>query len=64
MGISETMQQRNTLSFEVFPPKTDIGMNKLCGDNGVLDKMAHIAFVLLQSLRIYSSRRQQKAYAL
>ena len=39
MGISETMQQRNTLSFEVFPPKTDIGMNKLCGENGVLDKL-------------------------
>lgn len=39
MRISEQMKQRNTLSFEVFSPKTEVGMQKLCGENGVLEKL-------------------------
>lgn len=27
------------LSFEVFPPKTDVGMQKLCGPGGVLERL-------------------------
>ena len=33
------MEQRNAFSFEVFPPKTDVGMEKLCGEGGVLEKL-------------------------
>ncbi|MGN0785576.1 MAG: methylenetetrahydrofolate reductase [Candidatus Aphodomorpha sp.] len=33
------MKKRAAFSFEVFPPKTDVGMEKLCGDGGVLDKL-------------------------
>ena len=39
MNVSEIMEQRNAFSFEVFPPKTDIGMEKLCGEGGVLDRL-------------------------
>ena len=39
MKISELMKQRNTFSFEVFPPKTEAGMKKLCSEGGVLDKL-------------------------
>ena len=39
MRIPEIFQKRAALSFEVFPPKTDVGMEKLCGDGGVLDKL-------------------------
>ena len=31
MNIAETMKQKTTLSFEVFPPKTEKGMEKLPG---------------------------------
>ena len=31
MKLSEIMKQRTALSFEVFPPKTDAGMEKLPG---------------------------------
>lgn len=31
--------RNTTVSFEVFPPKTDAGMEKLCGEGGVLDKL-------------------------
>ena len=31
--------RKTTLSFEVFPPKTDAGMEKLCGTGGVLDRL-------------------------
>ena len=27
--LAEAMRQHETLSFEVFPPKTDVGMEKL-----------------------------------
>ena len=39
MRSPEIFQKRAALSFEVFPPKTDVGMEKLCGDGGVLDKL-------------------------
>lgn len=37
MNVAEIMEKRNAFSFEVFPPKTDVGMEKLCGEGGVLD---------------------------
>ena len=39
MKITDLMNQRSTFSFEVFPPKTDAGMDKLCGEDGVLSKL-------------------------
>lgn len=39
MRIPEIFQKRAAFSFEVFPPKTDVGMEKLCGEGGVLDKL-------------------------
>jgi methylenetetrahydrofolate reductase (NADPH) len=39
MKISDIMKKRATFSFEVFPPKTDAGMEKLTGRGGVLDKL-------------------------
>lgn len=39
MKMSEIMKKRMAFSFEVFPPKTDVGMEKLVGENGVLDKL-------------------------
>ena len=37
--VTEVMKKRMALSFEVFPPKTDVGMEKLLGENGVLHKL-------------------------
>lgn len=39
MRIPEIFEKQAAFSFEVFPPKTDVGMEKLCGDGGVLDKL-------------------------
>ncbi len=39
MNIAETMKKRSTLSFEVFPPKTEKGMNRLLKEGGVLDQL-------------------------
>lgn len=39
MSVADIYEDRATFSFEVFPPKTDIGMEKLCGEDGVLDKL-------------------------
>ena len=47
MSVAEIYENRATFSFEVFPPKTDVGMEKLCGAGGtnvgknleVLDKI-------------------------
>ena len=39
MKITEIMKKRNAFSFEVFPPRTDKGMDTLCGEGGVLDKL-------------------------
>ena len=37
--ISDIMKRRNTFSFEVFPPKTEKGLDKLCGEGGVLEQL-------------------------
>ncbi len=39
MGVADILKQRMGFSFEVFPPKTDAGMEKLCGEGGVLDHL-------------------------
>ena len=39
MSVMDIMKERCALSFEVFPPKTDGGMEKLCGNGGVLKKL-------------------------
>ena len=39
MSVSEIFEERAAFSFEVFPPKTDVGMEKLCGEGGVLEKL-------------------------
>ena len=31
MSVADIYEKRATFSFEVFPPKTDVGMEKLCG---------------------------------
>ena len=36
----ENQIQRTALSFEVSPPKTDVGMAALCGRGGVLDQLS------------------------
>ena len=39
MSLIEMLKRRNVLSFEVYPPKTEVGMDRLCGKGGVLDKL-------------------------
>ena len=39
MSVKDIFSKRAAFSFEVFPPKTDVGMEKLCGENGVLEKL-------------------------
>ena len=39
MNVAEILKERMAFSFEVFPPKTDVGMQKLCGEGGVLDHL-------------------------
>jgi methylenetetrahydrofolate reductase (NADPH) len=39
MKISDIMKKRTVFSFEVFPPKTDIGTEKLTGRGGVLENL-------------------------
>ena len=39
MSVAEIYEERAAFSFEVFPPKTDVGMEKLCGTDGVLEKL-------------------------
>ena len=39
MSVVDIMKERSAFSFEVFPPKTDVGMEKLCGENGVMEKL-------------------------
>lgn len=39
MSVPEILEKRSCFSFEVFPPKTDVGMEKLCGKGGVLDQL-------------------------
>ncbi|MDO4571979.1 MAG: methylenetetrahydrofolate reductase [Clostridia bacterium] len=37
--VTDVMRRRMALSFEVFPPKTDAGAEKLMGENGVLSRL-------------------------
>ena len=37
MSVADIYEKRATFSFEVFPPKTDVGMEKLCGNNQMRD---------------------------
>ena len=39
MRVPDIMAKRMAFSFEVFPPKTDSGMQKLAGKGGVLDQL-------------------------
>ena len=39
MKVSEIMEKRSVFSFEVFPPKTEKGLEKLCGEGGVLEHL-------------------------
>lgn len=39
MSVMDIFKKRRAFSFEVFPPKTDKGMETLCGKGGVLDKL-------------------------
>lgn len=38
-NIKELFGTKTVLSFELFPPKTDAGMKKLCGQDGTLDRL-------------------------
>lgn len=40
MKMSDLMKKRMAFSFELFPPKTDVGDQKLLGEGGVLDQLA------------------------
>ena len=42
MKVSEIFEERAAFSFEVFPPKTDAGMEKLCGQGGVLEQLYNL----------------------
>ena len=39
MSVMDITKERRAFSFEVFPPKTDEGMEKLCGENGTLQQL-------------------------
>ena len=39
MSVADIFEERSAFSFEVFPPKTDAGMEKLCGEGGVLEQL-------------------------
>lgn len=39
MSVMDALNRHAALSFEVFPPKTDVGMEELCGEGGVLDRL-------------------------
>lgn len=39
MSVVDSLNRRAALSFEVFPPRTDVGMEELCGEGGVLDRL-------------------------
>ena len=42
MSVADIYEKRATFSFEVFPPKTDVGMEKLCGKDGVIHSYTSI----------------------
>lgn len=39
MSVKDILDKRPVFSLEVFPPKTDAGMNALCGAGGILEKL-------------------------
>ena len=39
MNVAEILKARKVFSLEVFPPRTNAGMDKLCGEGGVLEKL-------------------------
>ena len=39
MSVTDIFKDRMAFSFEVFPPKTDVGMTRLCGEGGVLEHL-------------------------
>ncbi len=39
MKVTDILNKRMAFSFEVFPPKTDVGMEKLIGAGGVMDHL-------------------------
>ena len=39
MSVMDALNRRAALSFEVFPPKTDAGMEALCGSGGALSRL-------------------------
>lgn len=39
MSVMEAQNRQTALSFAVYPPKTDVGMEELCGSGGVLDRL-------------------------
>jgi len=39
LNMLKDKQKRMALSFELFPPKTDTGMEKLCSENGIISKL-------------------------
>ena len=39
MSVVDIMKERSVVSFELFPPRTDVGMQKLCGEGGVLERL-------------------------
>lgn len=39
MSVADILDERRAFSFEVFPPKTDAGMEKLIGEGGVLEHL-------------------------
>lgn len=39
MSVMDSLSRHAALSFEVFPPRTDAGMDELCGESGVLRQL-------------------------
>ncbi|MBQ2064347.1 MAG: methylenetetrahydrofolate reductase, partial [Firmicutes bacterium] len=37
--VRALFENRPALSFEVFPPRTEMGMRRLTGEGGVLDRL-------------------------
>ena len=55
MSVMDILDNRSAFSFEVFPPKTDVGMEKLCGEGGVLEKL----YTLNPRLHLLHLRRRR-----
>ena len=39
MSVKDIFSKRAAFSFEVFPPKTDVGMEKLCAARGLAGRL-------------------------